>query len=121
MALQENAMQEMHMTFSNAMQEMDVNDVPFISPDPSKSEIIAFQTFFTKMAKDLGLLLLPFRDQKYSHPTEVDEVFWKDVHKILYPHLDVGILKMIYTSGPDDYDIAMIIPLPQRKREERLP
>jgi len=112
-----------HEEMISAMQEMDENDVPFISPDPSKSEIIAFQTFFTKMAKDFGILLWPFRDEKHS--TEVDEIFWKDVNKILYPHLDVGFLKMIYTSGPDDYEKIVLPdmekPNNKRKRGERLP
>jgi len=110
-----------HEEMVSAMQEIDENDVPFLSPDPSKSEIIEFQTLFTKMAKDFGLLLWPFRDQKY--PTQVKELFWEDVNKILYPHLDVTFLRMIYASDTTDYDKIVLPewekPTNKRKRERR--
>jgi len=103
----------------SAMQEIDEIDVPFLSAEASKREIIAFQTFFTKMAKDFGFQLW---DMKHA---EVAEVFWKDVNKIFYPHLDMRRLMMIYRSGPYDYDKIVLPemekPSNKRKRERTLP
>ena len=107
----------------SAMRQIDKNDVPFLSPDPSKSEIIAFQTFFTKMAKDFGLQLWPFKDQKFLG--EVKELFWTDVNKILYPQRDKAFLMRIYTSDTTDYDKIVLPEMEKaskkRKREGRLP
>ena len=97
------------------MHGMDKDDVPSFSPFPSAADILAFQSFYAKMANNFGIKL---QDPEHR---ELQDKFWKDVNKLFYPHLNVGHLVMLYTAGPSDFHKIVLpeIDQPSNKKRKR--